>query len=404
MKSRFAYAALFTTWIAITAAGTQAALAAQTSVKIGILDDMSGVYADLAGAGSVTAAKMAIEDFAKVHPEISAQLASADHQNRADIGASIARKWFDQEGVDVVVDMLNSSVALAVEQIAKTKDKVVIATSVGAPDFTGKACTPQAMLWTQDTYAITHAAVQALVGRGLKKWFFVAVDYSFGRALVEDAKSAIDKSGGHVVGAVYHPLGESDMSSYLLQAQASDADVIAFADAGNDMITAIKQAHEFDVGKTKQLVALSVYITDLHALGLEAARGLFFSSPYDMDRDAASLDWAKRFSARTNRMPTLAQASVYSAVQHYLSAVAKVGGTATSSVIEAMRETPVDDIYAHGARLRADGVLVHDMYLMRAKQPSESKGPWDLMERVATVPGSDAFRPLAESECPAIRH
>jgi branched-chain amino acid transport system substrate-binding protein len=378
---------------------------AADSVKLGVLDDMSGVYADLAGKGSVLAARMAIEDFGPTVNGLPIELVSADHQNKADTGAAIARQWFDVDKVDVVLDILNSAVALAVEQVAKEKNKIVIATSVGAPDFSGKACTPTAILWTQDTYAITHSLAQALLKQGLDSWYFVAVDYSFGHSLVDDATSAIDGAGGKVLGAVYHPLNENDFSSYLLRAQASKAKVIAFANAGHDMTTAVKQAAEFGLTTGNQkLVALLVYNTDLHSLGLEAAQGLTFSSPFDADRNDASRAWSKRFFDRNGTMPTLAQASVYSAATHYLRAVAKAQSTDADKVVKAMRETPVNDFYASDAHIREDGVLVHDMYLMRAKKPAESRNPWDLSERLAVIPGNQAFRPLSESECPLVKH
>lgn len=380
------------------------AAASDGIVKIGVLDDMSGVYADLAGAGSVVAARMAAEDFGGKVLGMPIQIVSADHQNKADVGAEIARHWFDVDKVDMVVDMLNSAVSLAVEQVAKEKDRVVVGTSVGAPDFTGKYCMPTALLWTQDTYAITHSVVGALDKQGLDTWYFIAVDYSFGHALVEDATAAIEASGGKVLGAVYHPLNESDFSSYLLRAQASGAKVIALANAGHDMITAVKQAAEFGVTSAGQkLVALVVYNTDLHSLGLRAAQGLIFSSPFDLDRNEASRAWSKRFFDKNGTMPTLAQASVYSAVTHYLQAIASAKSTEATAVVAAMRRAPVNDFYASNARIRADGILVHDMYLMRAKRPGESKGPWDLAERLATIPGEQAFMPLAKSECTLVK-
>jgi branched-chain amino acid transport system substrate-binding protein len=391
--------------LAAMMSATPPAVASGGVVKIGVLDDMSGVYADLAGKGSVLAARMAIDDFGGKVLGLPVELVSADHQNKADIGAEIARHWFDVDKVDVIVDMLNSAVALAVEQVAKEKDRVVIATSVGTPAFTGKACMPTALLWTQDAYAITHSVVGALNKQGLNTWYFVAVDYSFGHALVHDATAAIEATGGKVIGAVYHPLNEHDFSSVLLRAQASGAKVIALANAGHDMTTAVKQAAEFGITKSGQkLAALVVYNTNLHSLGLKAAQGLIFSSPFDIGRNEASRAWSKRFFDKNGTMPTLAQASVYSAVTHYLQAIASAKSVEAKTVVAAMRKAPVNDFYASDAHIRADGVLVHDMYLMRAKRPDESKGPWDLAARLAVIPGEQAFMPLAKSECPLVAH
>jgi len=380
------------------------AQAMEGTVKIGVLDDISGVYADLAGKGSVLAARLAIEDFggkALGHP---IELVSADHQNKPDIGAAIARRWFDIDKVDIVVDILNSAVALAVQQVAREKNRIVIGTSVGAPDFTGKACMPTSFLCAQDTYAIATSTAKAVVKQGLDSWFFIGVDYSFGRGLVEDATAAIVASGGKVLGTVYHPLSENDFSSYLLRAQASRAKVVAIASAGQNMSNTVKQAAEFGLTQSGQrLVALVVNVTDLHSLGLQSAQGLIFSSPFDADRTDASRTWSKRFLELHGSMPTLAQASVYSAVTHYLRAVASSNTDDPRVVAAAMRSTPVNDFYAANAPIRPDGVLEHDMYLMRAKQPAESKGPWDYVERLEVIPGNKAFRPLAESECPLVK-
>jgi branched-chain amino acid transport system substrate-binding protein len=370
-------------------------------VKIGVLNDQSGLYADLAGPGSVVAAQMAVEDAGGSVLGKPVDIVVADHQNKADIGAAIARQWFDPEHVDMVIDFANSSVALAVEQLAKEHDRIAIATAVGTTDFTGKACTPTEAAWLYDSYALATSVARAAVARGLDSWFFITVDYAFGHSLEADAMRAVRAAGGKVLGSVRHPLNTADFSSYLLQAKASGAKVVAFANGGGDMINATKQAREFGLVEGGQtLVSLLVFITDVHSLGLPAAQGLTFVTAFYWDRDEASRRWAKRFFARHRAMPTMAQASVYSAIRHYLRAIAAAGTDEARAVMAKMRELPVEDFYAPGARLRIDGRLVHDMYLAQVKKPAESTGPWDYYKILATIPGDQAFHSLADGGCP----
>jgi branched-chain amino acid transport system substrate-binding protein len=370
-------------------------------VKIGVLNDQSGLYADLAGPGSAVAARMAAEDFGGTVLGKPIEVVVADHQNKADIGAAIARQWFDEDHVDMVIDFANSSVALAVEQLAKEKNRIAIATAVGTTDFTGKSCTPNEASWLYDSYALTTSLARQMLKQGLDTWFFVTVDYAFGHSLEADTTRAVMNGGGKVLGEVRHPLNTADFSSYLLQAKASGAKVVALANGGGDMINATKQAHEFGLVEGGQsLVSLLVFITDVNSLGLQAAQGLTFVTGFYWDRDEESRAFAKRFLARHKAIPTMVHASVYSAVTHYLRAVKAAGSDEALTVMAKMRELPVDDFYARGARLRIDGRLVHDMYLAQVKKPSESKGPWDYYKILATIPGEEAFQSLAEGGCP----
>jgi branched-chain amino acid transport system substrate-binding protein len=370
-------------------------------VKIGVLNDQSGLYADLAGPGSVVAARMAVEDFGGKVLGKPVEIVVADHQNKADIGAAIARQWFDVDKVDMAIDFANSSVALAVEQLAKDRNRIAIATAVGTTDFTGKACTPNEASWLYDSYALTTSLAREVTKQGRDTWFFVTVDYAFGHSLEADTTKAVLASGGKVLGGVRHPLNNSDFSSYLLQAKASGAKVVALADGGGDMINATKQAHEFGLVEGGQsLVSLLVFITDVHSLGLQAAQGLTFVTGFYWDRNDESRAFAKRFEARFKAMPTMVHAAVYSAVRHYLRAIEAAQTDEAKAVMAKMRELPVDDFYARGARLRLDGRLVHDMYLAQVKTPSESKGAWDYYKIIGTIPGDQAFQSLEAGGCP----
>lgn len=385
----------------ITFAAPAAAQVSDGVVKIGVLNDQTGLYADLGGPGSVLAAQMAAEDMGGRVLGAPVEVVFADHQNKADIGAAIARQWFDVDHVDMVVDFANSSVALAVEALAHERNRIAIATAVGTTDFTGKACTPNEAAWLYDSYALTTSLARAALARGLDSWFFITVDYAFGHSLEADARRAVEAGGGKVVGSVRHPLNTADFSSYLLQAKASGAKVVALANGGGDMTTATKQANEFGLVQGGQtLVSLLVFVTDVHSLGLQAAQGLTFVTAFYWDRDEASRQWAKRFFERRKTMPTMDHASVYSATRHYLRAVAAAGTDAAPQVMAKMRELPVDDFYAKGARLRIDGRLVHDMYLAQVKKPAESRAGWDYLKILGTIPGDQAFRSLAEGGCP----
>jgi branched-chain amino acid transport system substrate-binding protein len=371
-------------------------------VRIGVLNDQSGLYADAGGPGTVTAARMAVEDAGGSVLGKPVEVVFADHQNKSDVGAAIARQWFDTGGVDMAIGFDNSAVALAVEQLAADRDRIAIAGAVGSTAFTGKNCTPTEASWIYDSYALTTSLAKAMVAEGQDTWFFITVDYTFGQSLEADATAAVKAAGGKVLGSVRHPLGTSDFGSYLLQAQASGAKVVAFANGGGDMVTAIKQANEFGLTKSQTMAALLVTISDVHSMQLQAAQGLKFVTAFYWDRNGETRAWSKRFFDRQGSMPTMAQASAYSAVRHYLAAIAAAGTDEAKAVMAKMREMPVNDFYAHDGHLREDGRLVHDMYFEQVKTPAESKGPWDYDTNLATIPGDQAFRPMAEAGCPLV--
>jgi len=374
------------------------------AVRIGVLNDQSNVYADLGGPGSVIAARMAIEDAGGKVLGKPIDLLVADHQSKADIGASIARQWFDADKVDMVIGFDNSSVALAVEQVAFQLNRIAIAGAIGTTAFTGKACTPNEAAWVYDAYALTNTLARSVVRRGQDTWFFITVDYSLGYSLEADATSAVVASGGKVLGSVRHPLNTADFSSYLLQAQASGAKVVALANAGGDMTNAIKQANEFGLTRAGQtVVSLLTFITDVNSVGLKAAQGLTFVTAFYWDRDDESRAWSKRFFERHKRMPTMAQAAVYSAIRHYLRAIDATGTDEAKAVMAKMREIPVNDFYAKNGRVREDGRMVHDMYFVQVKTPEESTGAWDYYRILSTIPSDQAFRPLDESGCPLVK-
>ena len=373
-------------------------------VRIGVLNDQSGLYADLGGAGSVVAAKMAVEDAGGSVLGKPVDVIFADHQNKADIGAAIARQWFDAEKVDLAIGFDNSAVALAVEQLAAEHDRIAIAGAVGTTAFTGKSCTPTEASWIYDSYALTTSLARSVVVEGRDSWFFLTVDYAFGHSLEADAAGAVRAAGGKVLGSVRHPLNTADFSSYLLQAQASGAKVVALANAGGDMINATKQANEFGLMRGGQsIVSLLVFITDIHSIGLKNAQGLKFVTGFYWDRDADTRAWSKRFFARHGAMPTQAQASVYSAIRHYLGAVAAAGTDEAKAVMAKMRTTPVNDFFAKNGKLREDGRLLHDMYFAQVKSPEESGEPWDYYKILGTIPAEKAFRTLEDGGCPLVK-
>ncbi|HLX13997.1 MAG TPA: ABC transporter substrate-binding protein [Bradyrhizobium sp.] len=373
-------------------------------VKIGVLNDQSGLYADLGGPGSVVAAKMAVEDFGGTVLGKPVEIVYADHQNKSDVGAAIAREWFEVGKVDMAIGFDHSAVALAVEQLAAEKNRIAIAGAVGSTAFTGKSCTPTEASWIYDSYALTTSLAKAIVAEGRDTWFFITVDYAFGHSLEADATAAVKAAGGKVLGSVRHPLNTADFSSYLLQAQASGAKVVAFANGGGDMVNGTKQANEFGLTKNQTIVSLLVFISDVHSMSLQSAQGLKFVTAFYWDRNEETRAWSKRFFERHGRMPTMSQAAVYSAIRHYLGAIAAAGTDEAKAVMTKMRERPVNDFYVRNGRLREDGRLVHDMYFAQAKTPSESKGPWDYYKVLATIPGDQAFRPLAEGGCPLVAH
>jgi branched-chain amino acid transport system substrate-binding protein len=373
-------------------------------VRIGVLNDQSGLYADLGGPGSVVAARMAVEDFGGTVLGKPVEIVYADHQNKSDVGAAIAREWFEVGKVDMVIGFDHSAVALAVEQLAAEKGRIAIAGAVGSTAFTGKSCTPTEASWIYDSYALTTSLAKAIVAEGRDTWFFITVDYAFGHSLEADASAAVKAAGGKILGSVRHPLNTADFSSYLLQAQASGAKVVAFANGGGDMVNATKQANEFGLTKNQTIVSLLVFISDVHSMQLQAAQGLKFVTAFYWDRDEETRIWSKRFFERQGRMPTMPQAAVYSAIRHYLGAIEAAGTDEAKAVMAKMRERPVNDFYVKNGRLREDGRLVHDMYFAQVKAPAESKGPWDYYKLLAAIPGGQAFRPLAEGGCPLVAH
>jgi branched-chain amino acid transport system substrate-binding protein len=371
-------------------------------VEIGVLNDQSSLYADSGGPGTVVATRMAVEDAGGSVLGKPVEIVFADHQNKSDIGAAIARQWFEVGKVDMAIGFDNSAVALAVEQLAADHDRIAIAGAVGSTAFTGKSCTATEASWIYDSYALTTSLAKAIVAEGRDTWFFITVDYTFGHLLEADATSAVQAAGGKVLGSVRHPLNTADFSSYLLQAQASGAKVMAFANGGGDIVTAIKQANEFGLTKNQTMVSLLVFLTDVHSMQLQAAQGLKFVTAFYWDRDDETRTWSKRFFERQGKMPTQGQAGAYSAVRHYLAAIAAAGTDEAKAVMVKMREMPVNDFYVKNGRLREDGRLVHDMYFAQVKTPAESKGPWDYYKILATIPGDQAFRPLAEGGCPLV--
>ena len=390
--------------LAILGATSARAQISNNVVKVGVLNDQSGLYADLGGPGSVAAAQMAADDAGGSVLGAPIEIVFADHQNKADIGVAVARRWFENEDVDMAIGFDNSSVALGVEQLAAEHHRIAIAGAVGTTAFTGKNCTSYEASWVYDSYALTTSLAKSIVAEGRDTWFFITVDYAFGHSLEADATAAVQAAGGKVLGSVRHPLNTSDFSSYLLQAQASGAKVVAFANGGGDMVNAVKQANEFGLTKNQSMVSLLVFISDVHSMGLEAAQGLKFVTAFYWNRDDESRAWSKRFFDRQGRMPTMAQASVYSAVRHYLAAIAAAGTDEAKAVMAKMREMPVNDFYVRNGHLREDGRLVHDMYFAQVKQPSDSSRPWDYYNILGMIPGDQAFRPLAESGCPLAAH
>jgi len=374
---------------------------ADTEVKIGILNDQSGLYADIAGQGSVVAAKMAIDDFKAAEKGLKVTVVSADHQNKPDIAVNKAREWFDQDGVDAIFDVPNSGVALAVSGITKEKNRVFIDSGAATSDLTGSKCSPNTIHWTYDTWELAHGTGAATVKSGGDTWFFVQADYAFGEALQRDTSAVVIAEGGKVLGTVKAPLNTQDFSSYLLQAQSSGAKVVGLANAGGDTINSIKQAAEFGIVQGGQkLAGMLVFLTDIHSLGLKTAQGLVLTAPFYWDLNDGTRKWSDRFFKETNKRPTMIHAGVYSSVLHYLKAVQAVGSAKDAlTVVAKMKELPAEDPLFGKTTVRADGRAIHDSYLFEVKKPEESKGPWDYYKLVATTPAEKAFRPMSEGGC-----
>jgi len=378
---------------------------AQVSVKIGVMNDMSGLYADLSGPGAVAAARMAVEDFGAEKKGIKVEIVSADHQNKPDVGSNIVRTWIDVDKVDAIVDVPTSSVALAVNDVVRDKNKVFLVSGAASSDLTGPKCSPNTVHWTYDTWALANGTGKAIVKTGGSSWFFITADYAFGHALERDTAAVVEANGGKVVGKVRVPLNTSDFSSFLLQAQGSKAKIIGLANAGGDTINSIKQAAEFGIVKGGQnLAGLLVFISDVHALGLPTAQGLILTEAFYWDRNDESRAFAKRFAPQyKGNMPTMVQAGVYSAVLHYLKAVEALKSASDGkAVIAKMKDLPTDDPLFGKGTIRADGRKLHDMYLFEVKKPEESKAPWDYYKLRATIPAAEAFRPLKEGNCPLV--
>ena len=404
MRSLFKAVAVWLCVAATSAAAQPSDGSSSEPIRLGLILDMSSVYSDVTGSGSETAARMAVEDFGGKLLGRPIEVLVADHQNKADIAAAVASKWFDVERVTALLDVAASSPALSVMNVAKTRDKIVLLSGPGATSITNESCIPTAVHWAYNTYALAHTTGQAIVRQGGNSWFFITADYTFGHQLEADTSAVVKAEGGTVLGDARAPIGTADFSSYLLQAEQSKAQVIGFANAGTDLVNAIKQAAEFGLTRSGQKIAgLLVYINDVNSLGLQATQGMMLSSAFYWDMNDGSRQWSRRFFDRLHKMPNMSQAGVYSSTMHYLQAVQAAGTTETGAVMRKMREMPVDDFFAHNGRIRADGLMVHDMYLFQVKQPSESKGPWDDYKLVATIPGDQAFQPLSESKCPLVR-
>ncbi len=393
-------------FVAALAAGPAYAQFSDGVVKIGVMNDMAGTYADLAGPGSVIAARMAVEDFGAEKKGMKVEIVSADHQNKPDVGSNVVRTWFDVDKVDVVVDVPTSSVALAVNEIAREKNKVFLISGAASSDLTGAKCSPNSVHWTYDTWSLANGTGNAIVKTGGDTWFFLTADYAFGHALERDTAAVVEKNGGKVVGRVRHPFPATDFSSFLLQAQASKAKIIGLANAGADTTNAIKQAAEFGVVAGGQnLAGLLVFLTDVHGLGLKTAQGLIFTEAWYWDMNDANRAFAKKFAAANKGIhPSMVHAGVYSSVIHYLKALEALKSDADGTkVVAQMKKMPTDDKLFGKGSIRQDGRKLHPMYLFEVKKPSESKYPWDYYKVRATIPADQAFRPMSEGKCPLVK-
>lgn len=407
-KQTFSPRAWLASLMAVSALAGHAFALAQVSddaVRLGMLMDLSGPYADITGRGSVMAAQMAIEDFGGEVLGKKIELLSVDHQNKADIAASKAREWFDKNRLDAIVDVTGSAPAIAVLEVARQKNRITLFSGPGTERLTNDLCASTLVHYVYDTYALANSTAQALTQRGGKKWYFLTADYTFGHSLETSASKVVKANGGEVLGAARHPISTSDFAAYLLQAKTSGADVVGLANAGADTVNAIKSAAEFGLtqdGRTT-MAGLLLYINDVHALGLPAAQGLVLTEAFYWDMNEATRQWSRRYFARVKSMPNMSQAGVYSSVMHYLKAIKAAGTDDTEAVMRQMKATPIDDFFATGGHIREDGRMVHDMYLFEVKKPEESKEPWDYYKLLATIPGQQAFMPLAESQCPLVQ-
>jgi len=402
MRVGFSRAAIAAALLAVgyASALAQTAGISDGTVKIGVLTDMAGLFSDLAGAGAVTAAQMAIDDFVeKEKPPFKVELVAADHQNKPDIATGIARQWYDTGNVDLITDVINSGVALAVSSVAEAKNRMLIVTGSGSTRLTNEQCSPNTISYTWDTYSFANGQSRIVKSLGLDTWYFVAVDYALGKSLVAEASAAIARSGGKVVGTVYHPISTTDLSSFLLQAQNSKAKVIGFANAGADLLNSIKAAKDFNITPGQTIVPLVGTITEVNALGAAATQGMILVEPFYWDLDDLSRQWSRRFFGKFGKMPNFVQAGAYSAVTNYLKAVQAVKTDDAAAVMKQLKSAPINDMFARNGHIRADGRMVHDLYLVQVKAADQIKEKWDYYTIKETVPGDEAFQPLSESRC-----
>lgn len=373
------------------------------AVKIGVLGDMAGLYQDTSGKGAVEAVKLAVEDFGGAVLGKPIEIVSADHQNKPDIASSVARRWYDSENVDMIVDMVGSASALAVTAVSNDKRRIAMVSNASATDISGKQCTPYSTQYNFDTYALAKSTTNTLLKQGQDTFFFITADYTFGHNLENDVTRFVREGGGRVLGSVKHPIGTSDFSSYLLTAQASGAKVIALANASSDTINAIKTAQAFNVTAKQKLAGMLIFLSDIHAIGLQTAQGLIFTDSFYWDMNDETRAWSRRFFDRVGRMPNNVHAADYSATLQYLKAVQAAGTDNSDAVMATLKKIPVNDMYTKNSRIREDGMLVHDLYLFQVKMPAESTGQWDYYKLLATIPADEAFRPLSESACHLVK-
>jgi branched-chain amino acid transport system substrate-binding protein len=401
MKSGFLIA---TVGLALVFAGAAHADIPDGVVKVGVLTDLSGIYSDLSGRGAVVAAQMAIDDFvAEEKPDFRVELVSADHHNNAELAASTARDWFEQDHVDAIADLVTTTAALAVMKVGKDKDRVILVSGAGSTRITNEDCNDVTVHWSYDTYALAHGTAKTVVQRGGKRWFFLTTDYAFGLSLEKDASDVVTAYGGTVLGSVRHPFPGTDFAPFLMKAQASGAQVIGLANAGADATRSIRQAIELGITPRQTLAGLLVFITDVNSLGLKTAQGMYVTEGFYWDMNEQARSWSRRFFDNHRRMPTMAQAGDYSSVMHYLKAVKAVNSVDAHKVMAQMKKMPVNDFFARDGHIRDDGRMVHDMYLFEVKKPAESFGPWDYYKLIATIPAAEAFQPLSASRCALVR-
>ncbi|MFL6812747.1 MAG: ABC transporter substrate-binding protein [Bradyrhizobium sp.] len=399
------FAGLGLATVAVDGVSAQQKAADTSPVRIGVLTDMSGLFADISGPGALVAVNMAVDDFGGKVLGRPIEVISADHQNKADIGVALSREWIDEKNVVMLADLMNSAVALGVMELAKSKNRIAIVNGASTSAITNEKCTPNSVHYTWDTYALARGTANGVVRRGKKKWAILEADYAYGHQLANDSRRFVEQAGGTVVSEIKHPINTSDFSSFLLQAQNSGADVIALANGGADTINSIRSAAEFGIGRSgnQQVVGLAINLNDTKALGLNAAQGLLLTEAFYWDRNDETRAWSKRFLEKFGKMPTSTQAGDYSSTMHYLKAVAAAGTLDAQTVMAKMREMPISDFFAREGHIRIDGRMVHDMYLAEVKKPSESNGPWDFYNILETIPADQAFRPLSESACPLVK-